>query len=384
MIWYLIILGMFLLLGCYTIILKKLGCDFTKIAFIICCFVLFLFAALRSVNVGADTAQYQWIFDWVKNLSFPQIYTSQSYTYWDAEYTYKIYNKLLSFISQSSQTVTVANSVLLIAFLALLIRRQSPDWWLSIFLYLTLGFYQTALNLTPSSISSLIAMGAIPYAWGKKPLYYFLQIAVAMVIHQSALIFLPLYFIFKFQLTQKRFLILLGSGFILSMLYDILQKPIAWVIPTSYQIYISSVEQIGITSQIYVWLVHVLLIMICWFAACRVRRRQEFFQNNKIGLYMFLIESVMYFFAFENKMFSRVSFLFSVYLIITIPNMLAFSIRKGVKETLYLNKNQTTTRQKFSHFYYVLIVIVCIAQYILRMNVNNIGATIPYEFFFNY
>ena len=89
---------------------------------------------------------------------------------------YRLLNKLLSIYLPAPQWITVANSALIIALLYRWLRRESPNAMLSIWLYLTLGVYQTEMNVARNAIAILLGYTAFHWIKERKLAPYFLQI----------------------------------------------------------------------------------------------------------------------------------------------------------------------------------------------------------------
>jgi len=75
--------------------------------------------------------------------------------------------------------------------------------------------------------------------------------------------------------------------------------------------------------------------------------------------------------ALRSKGFSRIAFLLSPYLMITIPNM------------IYGRNNGTAKKRRGFKFGYkeLLMVLYGLVIYLARSAINNIGTTVPYSFF---
>lgn len=383
---YLCILIAFLVLGA----IKATGEAHLKksdntVLFLSCC-ILFLFAAMRAVTVGADTRQYEWVFQWVQSLKFSQLgkVTTSVWFSQNQDWGYLIYNKVLSLIFTDSHAITIVNSGLLIAGLTLLIKRCSPDKWLSVFLFFTLGLYQLALNLTPSTISLLFMSAMTPYAEKKKPIPYFsVLIILAIFIHMSAVAFIPVYFILQKRITCSLFLSVFVFCVGMSLVYRKLIPFFMIILPTSYRRYLG--EETGIFEQLAVIGVHVCLVGICWLC---YRNKKKFWDYNQSGLWFLLLESTFYILAIQNTMFSRAAFLFSNYIIVTIPQMLncaMLPIKTEMNTTTSTFVSKYIVRKSFRNIKLNVCYIGCIffpmIMYLVRIYVNNIGKTMPYEFF---
>lgn len=136
------------------------------------CVVLWFFMAMRAQTVGVDTKYYVCIYQQFPQISWKELFTAQLYPTprrtWelDLEPGYRLLNKLLSIYLPAPQWITVANSALIIALLYRWLRRESPNAMLSIWLYLTLGVYQTEMNVARNAIA--ILLGYTAFHWIKE------------------------------------------------------------------------------------------------------------------------------------------------------------------------------------------------------------------------
>ncbi|GHU81644.1 hypothetical protein AGMMS50284_1960 [Clostridia bacterium] len=385
MVLYFLMLVTILLLGWVYYYLKECGKDAEKPVLIFACIFLLFFAAFRANTVGADTNQYLWVFNWMKRTPFSRVPTATSHNWYSTgqELMYKYYNKVLTYFFSNQQTITISNSILLITGLYLLIKKQSTDKWLSVFLYFTLGMYQLALNLTPSSIASLFCLAAIPFAVKKKPVQYFIIVAAAFAFHNSAIAFAPIYFLVKIKITPKVFwTIIIGSlGTIIVFLRPLITL-LGILLPSKYDAYLH--RESPIKEAAMVWIVHFGLFMLCWFIS---RKDKNFFEKNRVGVLMIVLESIFYFFALTGSIFSRAAFLYAPYLIVSIPQMLYYKHTdketelqaSGANSLVLQNQKQNTHEAVFK--YILIIMFFVILQYVLRLQINNIGTTMPYKFF---
>ena len=327
---------------------------------------LFVFAATRSIRIGADTSQYCRYFLHISKTGWFELLTSYSHPiYGSIELGYRIYNKLLSWLG-GQQIITVANSFLQMSLIAILILRDSRDRYLSLLLYFTFCFYQTALNLTPSSFTSYFMFLSFPLIQKKRLIPFLLWAATGAMFHLSAIFFLPLYFINSLPLNKKTFILFLGGAASLFVFYVSVLPTLLVILPPSYRIYISTFNPDNSYSiQFFVYVVQLLpILFILWIMD--QNSRLEFARNNSLMIWTFLFESVIYFMARRAAMFSRGAFLFSPYVIILLPQM--------ISEVKSLTERRVIT---------AILVFYSVAVYIVRVKFNNVGTTMPYAFYWN-
>lgn len=327
--------------------------------------VMLVFAALRSKEIGADTIQYYNHFIEIARTKFSHLSTYSHVWYGDIESGYKLYNKVLSLFSNNPQIITIANSILTVGLIALVISRESKDKWLSIFLYFTLCFYQTALNLTPSSFTSYFMFLSFPFIKKRKFVPFLIWVLIGISFHTSAIFFLPLYFLYKIKINKKTVALSLTAGSVGVIFFPVILPFILAFIPEAYAGYLSeSVLSMRKDGQVFVYAVQFLCVFLCLILMGRVQRK-AFAEKNGVMCWTFLYETILYIFGVRFISFSRGAFLFSPYTIIMIPELIDYIGNA--------NKRKIAT---------IGIVVFGLAMYIARVCVNNVGYTMPYEFCF--
>lgn len=375
---YIIILVLLLLIGAVNRESIMAGRNTTSLAVVASCGMLFVFAALRGPSVGADTLQYIQIFDWVKGLSFGNIGQLNQWAWWDTEgaieITYKFYCKLVSILSSDSQAITIANSLVMSIALIRLVRNESSNGWLSVFLFFTLGFFQMSLNLTPSAIASLICLGSMKYIRERRFLPYFASVAIAMCFHSSAVFFVPLYFLFQLQLSKRFFLTFLVLGSLCVLIaYDPLVSVLMRIVPGKYTGYLLS--STARPEQLLVLGVYVVMFLLASFSSSE----DIFDKDRSVELWICLLVCITYAMSYHNAYITRFSFLIAPYLIIVFVNFLygGRSLQKA------LGTARIPMGLRAGRPWVAGMVAMGIVSYLVRISVNNIGITMPYIPFFD-
>lgn len=210
---------------------------------VVCAFTLFIPAAIRASTVGADTQQYCDVYSWIATVSLEDIATASNSAWWSTtqDYTYLLYNKAISVFGDNPQIITVANSALLIASLARFVRNESCDPWMSFLLYFTFGFFQLSLNLTPSTIASLILLGSLRYVRERRLFSWIFSVAVAYIFHASAVLFIPLYFLFGVSLSRRDMVWVCVLGMFCGLFaYSPVMNLLSHLVPVKYASYLTA------------------------------------------------------------------------------------------------------------------------------------------------
>ena len=368
MFWYLILC----ILISYPLLIVYAGVRWRKsaqtVALQLSCFVLWFFMAMRAPSVGVDTKYYCYIFEQLGQVPFSKVFRAVTYASPNGNWTmdfepgYRFYNKLVSLISHDPQMITIMNSTVIILLLYKLIRKQSENAMLSIWLYITLGVFQTEMNVARNAIAILIIYLALQYVENGKKLAYALSVCLAALIHQSTLLFLPLYFFLRKPAPSSKNMrgLILFSAFIGTGIL-IFGARLQAIFPGIFGKYLTA-QNMKMESILVGALYLVLVIFVLRFM--KKEEKNRIIRECSIGIWMFTFTMSCFGLNIGLKMAARVAALFGTYMIILIPNMVS-----------------KISEEKRRHTLIVLLIAGCGIQYILRLMVNNIGGTMPYSFF---
>src|SRR5690625_5029901 len=138
---YILNLGM---IGFWALLLYLLNQHDTKkgrlIFLIVTAIQLILLQGLRSISVGADTNAYINIYEQIKILDWNGILELRY------EIGFKLFNKTLAMLGISAQVYLSVISALIIIPIIITIYKYSTNIYLSIYFYITLGFYGASFN----------------------------------------------------------------------------------------------------------------------------------------------------------------------------------------------------------------------------------------------
>ena len=370
MFWYIVILCLMAMPMTFVYVGYSKKINMNRLVIPMCAAVLLFFMACRAIEIGADTRQYVYGFRQICNIRLLDLFKVRVYGIGGGyelnfEYGYRLFNKLVSFISTNGQAITVANSVLIIVLLSTLIKKQSIYPFLSIWLYITLGIFQTQMNMSRNAIAILICYLAFRYIREQKLVKYLLCVLLAMTFHTSAILFLPFYWISgKLKLTPRLVRRMLIVAIALGFGFSFIRPYVVSALPFGYGRYFA-----GNTAKfesLAVGVFHLLLLLFTWTMTDRSERAKAV-DDEIIGVWMFMAEVFFFCVGYDVSAATRMAALFGLYLIILIPNLLAKGIKSDQKRFMAI----------------VMIIVLTAVQYILRLRINNIGTTMPYIFFWS-
>lgn len=368
MFWYLVICGM-MMYPCMLLYVGKTKKVNTQLLTLqVSCILLWFFMAMRGQNVGVDTKFYSYVFQQLSHTPFLKVAKVVTYATAEKRWTfnfeigYRYYNRLVGYWSDWPQMITITNSCLIFFLLYRVIRKSSKNYFLSIWLYLTLGIFQTEMNVARNAIAIFLCYDALNEMekgnWQK----YMLLICFAALIHKSVLVFIPLYFLIKRPFCSNKcmsgmVLLALGCGIILSRFGTVIQS-IATMGRGKYL-----TAENGKMESLMVGVFYLVVVLFIFFMMKKTERK-DVFQKCPTGSWMFTMTLCCFGLNVGFKMASRVAALFGAYMIIFIPDM--------------LDKVEENNRRQWIS---LCVGLGCGLQYILRMAINNIGGTLPYSFF---
>ena len=347
---------------------KVSGKKTERVALFSACLILWFFMAMRGVYVGVDTKYYSYVFSQFDDIPLSEIFTAATYATesetwtFDFEPGYRLLNKLVSFVSVSPQAITIVNSTLIIVLLYKLICKNSPDVMLSVWLFITLGIFQTEMNVTRNAIAILLVYNALPYIHEKKFWKYVFICLAASSFHISAIAFIPLYWLLRnTSLTIKKCVLLIVGFSLTGIFFSITGPFIRMIMPSAFDRYfvVSNEKMVSLMIGI----LNAGVFCICYMLLNRGERKRVFAEYS-IGVCMLLMNVCFFGLNIGLGQASRMAALFGPYLIIFIPQVLSL-IESDIRK-----KDAT-----------VLVVVLCGMQYIARLCINNIGGTMPYYFF---
>lgn len=179
-----------------------------KFWLIISILVMTLFAGLRAPTVGTDTGSYvrgflnfTGNFDYTSALDIlthePGYFLLQLIAH-ELSSEYWILLCLIAGVCYSLVIVTVG--------------KHSQNKVLSLFIYITLGYYTFCFNAARQAIALSIYITALSCISNGKFIRYVLTVFIAAMFHKSVVIALPLYFLFRMKYSWKSIGLLVIAG----------------------------------------------------------------------------------------------------------------------------------------------------------------------------
>ncbi|AHF08650.1 EpsG family protein [Desulfitobacterium metallireducens] len=290
--------------------------------------VLFVLAALRAHTIGNDTQTYVWLFENISRMSIQDLNTNSRY-----ELGYLYYNKAVSIINGNPQVLLAITSLILIVGYARFIRKYSMNVWLSVYLFLVMGYFGSAVNILRQCIAMIVLLYSYSFIKRKKILPFLICVILATTFHKTAIVFVLAYPISKMRINYKTIGAFTAGTIVVYIVFTRALNVLFSYLPI-YQYYLggkymeggirtASVVSFGITLCIF-------LVGLCSGAYKResklvnengIATIKENNENQIMTIFLMFSLSVTVI-SFKFNLLDRMSEYFSVFSIVYLPNIL--------------------------------------------------------------
>ena len=248
----LLILAAFLYLSTPRDIHKQIDFCYLLIAFL----VLFVLHAYKNPWTLPDTPSYVDGFVEASETDW-SILISEGFKLRDlkAEPGWVIMNKLLSMISSDSLILFLVTSVVILWGYFYAIKHYSNIVWMGVVLFLLMCFTRS-LFILRQFLAMAITLFSCKYVIERKLIPFLLLITLAFTMHQTAIIFLPVYFLYGIKNDKTLTYVFIGGGIFLTLAMGIfLRGSLSYLY--GYETYVdnSDLEGANFTTPIIMWAV---------------------------------------------------------------------------------------------------------------------------------
>ncbi len=299
---------------------------------------IFSIIALRDYTVGADTLIYKELFYFSKdhieslmangfNFMFEGLFWVLTNIIRATGVSYRIYLMIISFF--------------IVLSISVFIKRYSKSPFLSYWLFLTLGLFA----LSMSALRQMIALAVVLYAYRylieghfKK---YLLLIFIATQFHLSAIIMLPIWFVRKVKLSQRRRIVLLFTTVIVSfLLKNIVVKIIFYLnIGERYSQYINRVGESSTNILVIIFVIGITFVSTMLFEKSKLKGYKNISEEYLFNFFylMSCINIMIIIFSQNIDILSRFGYYFFVCNLILLPNAIFTIKEKSLRLIAFLS-----------------------------------------------
>ena len=308
---------------------------------------LFVFLGARSSLLGStDTLNYcNMMRKAIGSGSWRQFYDEDG-----VETGFQFFTFCLSRIFRGSQFIIFASAFIYVVSICYFIYHNSDDAPLSLTMYITLGMMTFEMQGMRQSIAMSVCLFAYEFAKHKKFMKFLLLVLLAMQFHQTAVVFIIIYFLINLKFTIPN-LVLIFMGSFLAVFFA--EKIIGVANNVFDMEYNNTVDEGGtIATLIYL----IIIITTFWF-----NKRLQYNGNATKLLYVAILGGVCYILRYFGALASeRISFYFIFSLLALLPNTL---------KSLQIEE---------SSFVRTLVIILSIGLFVYRLQGSDF---IPYSFY---
>lgn len=198
-------------------------------------FLMFFLAAFRLETVGNDSDNYLYLFNYIKDGGSIQVWSTRY------EWGYLIFNKYIAEFWKNQYAIFVMSSLVIYLLFWHIIKRYSKMYWMSVFLFLTLGLYSNSVNVIRLAMAYSICMLAYGMLQQNKYIAFIGLVILATLFHSTAAVFIFVLPLDRMKMSKQIFIVwVVISGLVYTLFSGLLDQVIT--IKTSYNTYVENGE----------------------------------------------------------------------------------------------------------------------------------------------
>lgn len=325
-----------------------------------------LIVGLRSNEIGIDSIRYTRHFLAVSNYDTMQEILDSS-----SEIGYILLQRIISMFTDRYSVLFMIVAFSSYSILAFFIKKYSSNYFLSYFLFITLGFFHFSFSGMRQTIALAIGFIAFHYAFEKKPKSFLITVIIAMVFHSSAIIILLVYPLLNIKLNNI-YIVLASLGYIIVY---ILRFRIGEFLTIYYYDDRANImlERFNVSTGLGGLALFIILLLILGFILHPPLTEEEnqlfngTFLTTILSLYLQTLSSFSY-------LFTRLNLYYFIYLLVFIP-MLFNKSKYYLFQNIKINGLLKITL--------LLSLIIFFSIYYLNGVERNIDLLLPYKFFWD-
>jgi len=314
-----LLLGIAGIMSCrYSLVIgdRKIDSVEEKKGFLIFAVILIsIIAALRSIEVGADTKSYVSIFEWFCNgMSVKDVKTYAT----TVEIVYLYFAKFISIFSESKVVFLSCHAIITYGLLLKYIRKHSENIIFSVMMFYAL-FYTSTLNLMRQYMAIALIVYALELLQEKKYKKVVVMSVLAVMLHASTILAIPILVISRLKNKNKYIIpfhigilfvaVLIGSSSIVENVLRLL----------GYDRYVNRLQftagSTGIMAMVYVLIIGFGLLI--WF-----KNRRTVSDDYCFYLMLSSTGTLFAVLSARNEMFVRVGAGYLFFIVILFPMIL--------------------------------------------------------------
>lgn len=236
---------------------------------------------------------------------------------------FKFLARALGHINPNPRLVIIVFAILTCFFYVKAIYDQSKDVLMSIFIFLSWGYYFFTFNTIRNYFALSVCLYSIKFLKEKKYVPFLVLVLLAATIHKSALICIPVYLLanYKYSFNQLRLMLLAPFAALM------LKGPVRAIVFKIYPRYLGSAYDVGRISYL-----NVMKAMIVVALGFMFFRRFKNDRLCRIYFHLNIFSLIYYVGLYWMPEVSRIGFYMNATSIMFIPNLIASIESKENKE----------------------------------------------------
>ncbi|WP_338449843.1 EpsG family protein [Niallia oryzisoli] len=282
---------------------------------------LVLVSGLRN-NIG-DTFFYMHSYSIMKDTSLLDIK-------FEDEFGFNILQIILHNISKDPQLLVFTTACITNVLIVIALYKYSRMIEISLYVYIASGLFTVSMNGIRQSLAAAMIFLATKYLLDGNFKKFLLVVLLASTIHQSALIFIPVYFIVRRKAWTRDTYIILGAGVLIVIGFnEFSQLLFSAIEDTKYGVY-SSVNEGG--SSLLRVAVNAFPLVIAFFGREKLR---ELWSKSDYVVNLVTLGVVFIIIATKNWIFARFNIYFGLYSVILVSWLVVLMAKQDRRFVYY-------------------------------------------------
>jgi len=328
-------------------------------------FPLILLSALRYPKEGTDTVVYLDMFS-AFSYGYPTFIGNPYFGLFEPGFL--LVSKCISLITSNFQLYLLIFNVFFVYSCTTFIKSNSKSIWLSVFLFLGMGFFDQTMNVLRQFLALSIILWSYKYLLEKRKIQFVILVILASSFHLSAIIFIFAIFLDKLSLNKTTILIYI---IVLITCFLFSGRIIQYILNNTglYGQYLIS-DDFGIVAESKLAaILHLLIdLSILCFSLWGWKSTDMKNSSNTLMIKLLMIGSIFWALATNLGVLGRITAYFDIFAIILVPNLL-FSLSNKTNKLISIT----------------LILVFFTARYFVIAYLRpNWFAIYPFQFYFDH
>lgn len=307
---------------------------FTSLTFL----YIYIFCVIRSFNVGIDIPGYIFMYNQTANYSW----NNWNFVYYENGYIALM--KICNILGLTDRGFFYVVYAIILFPIFLFIKKYSVNPFISIILYIAFIFFtfdltglRQAIAMSICLVALMVMLDHVKYS----TIYFIALVSLAMSFHTSSILFLPTFFIVKFNLNRK---ILILSAIAIAICYALNKVGVQYILQAGEKSHYDYNDNLKLGASLALYFIFAFGSLIA--RSFLKTHASHFFQKlNDVCLVM-LLASIAFAFLFNGSVLLRANMYYLQVYIVSVP--LCF---KSLDKTLRIFGQGILVTVMLTHFF---------------------------------